>query len=511
MKTENQPILPKGWTWSRLDDIVEETKIGVVRSSSQQNNEGNGVGYIKMNNITMDGRVVFDDLVYVSASRDEVNRYGLHKGDILFNTRNSVELVGKTGLVRTEVSDVIYNNNIMRLRASKHISSSYLAFQMCSPIFRERMDKVKRSTTNVAAIYGKDLLPLPIVLAPFNEQHRIVAKIEELFTELDAGVEALKKVKAQLKRYRQAVLKHAFECKLTEAWREAHRGELEPASVLLGRIREERAKNVNVGAHSRAPRARAPRPYDMDTSSLPQLPESWMWTRVMQLSTKVTDGVHKTPRYVESGIPFISVNNMSEKGTLSFSPCKYITPEEHAELCRRCDPEYGDLLLSKVGTIGLTAVVRTEREFSLFVNTALIKPIRKSISPEFLSLSLRYGFSSSLYNSYILGSTQKFIGTTSIELLPVPLAPAKEQEVIVEEIERRFSIADEVEKVVEQSLKQAERLRQSILKRAFEGNLVPQDPNDEPADKLLERIKHAQINHVGAHSRAPQRTVQHGK
>jgi len=489
VKTENQPILPKGWTWSRLDDIVEETKIGVVRSSSQQNNEGNGVGYIKMNNITMDGRVVFDDLVYVSASRDEVNRYGLHKGDILFNTRNSVELVGKTGLVRTEVSDVIYNNNIMRLRASKHISSSYLAFQMCSPIFRERMDKVKRSTTNVAAIYGKDLLPLPIVLAPFNEQHRIVAKIEELFTELDAGVEALRKVKAQLKRYRQAVLKHAFEGKLTEEWREAHKGELEPASVLLERIRQERAKYVNVGAHSRAPKARAPRLYNTDTSSLPQLPEGWAWTTLMEIGYVVSGNTPKGMDNLNTSgeVPYFKVADMNKPGNEKYMFRADIALDP-AEVERRGLRilQRGTVVFPKRGGAIATNKKRIlDRPSAYDLN---IMGVYALIVPH---LYLYYWTMSVDLKNLSDGSNVPQINHTDIEPLAFPIAPLAEQLRIVEEIERRLSIADEVEKVVEQGLKQAERLRQSILKKAFEGKLVPQDLNDEPADKLLERIKQA--------------------
>ena len=115
---------------------------------------------------------------------------------------------------------------------------------------------------------------IPIPLSPLPEQHRIVAKIEELFTRLDAGVEALKKIKAQLKRYRQAVLKYAFEGKLTQEWREANKGKIEPASVLLERIKEERKKEGKGKLKELPP---------IDTSDLPELPEGWVWTTVGDL------------------------------------------------------------------------------------------------------------------------------------------------------------------------------------------------------------------------------------
>jgi type I restriction enzyme S subunit len=227
--------------------------------------------------------------------------------------------------------------------------------------------------------------------------------------------------------------------------------------------------------------------------NLPELPKGWVWTTVTQLSTKVTDGVHKTPQYVSDGIPFLSVNNMSPRGTLSFFPCKYITLEEHKELYKRCNPELGDILLSKVGTVGLTAVISTEREFSLFVNTALIKPVYNLVSAKFIALVLRYCFLSSFYNSYVSGSTQKFIGTKNISLLPIPLAPLAEQHRMVSKIEELFSELDAGVELLKKLKAKLKRYRQAVLKAAVEGKLTKDwreahQGELEPASVLLERI-----------------------
>jgi len=130
--------------------------------------------------------------------------------------------------------------------------------------------------TTFNAITGDRLRQFRVPLPPLPEQRRIVAKIEELFTELDAGVSSLEKVKAQLKTYRQSVLKYAFEGKLTEEWREAHRNELEPAPVLLERIKEEHRTK---GKYKELP--------PLDTSNLPELPESWVWTRIGDIIEKI--------------------------------------------------------------------------------------------------------------------------------------------------------------------------------------------------------------------------------
>jgi type I restriction enzyme S subunit len=164
-----------------------------------------------MNNVTMDGEVLTDELVYVDASDEERARFHLASGDLLFNTRNSVELVGKVGIVRTVPAGAVFNNNLMRLRTPDGVSAIFLGYQMCSIGFRQRMEKVKKATTSVAAVYQKDFLPLAVALPPMAEQLRIVAEVDRHLSIL-RGVEA--EVDANLKRaqaLRQSVLAKSFQ------------------------------------------------------------------------------------------------------------------------------------------------------------------------------------------------------------------------------------------------------------------------------------------------------------
>lgn len=191
--------------------MAADTLIGLDRGRAQQNADPtSGFPYIKMSNVTMDGTVVYEHLVYVPASANETSRFDVQNGDILLNTRNSKELVGKVGLVRTPPTGAIYNNNLMRIRLAEGVSPTFLVFQMCSKEFRQRMELIKKSTTNVAAVYAKDLFPLVIALPPYAEQKRIVAEVERRLSVIEEQEAVVSANLQRAARLRQSILQKAF-------------------------------------------------------------------------------------------------------------------------------------------------------------------------------------------------------------------------------------------------------------------------------------------------------------
>lgn len=238
--TTGLPELPQGWVWASVDQVVADSLIGLDRGQDQQSASA-AFGYIKMNNISMTGSANVENLVRVDANLQEVEKYSVVRGDVLFNTRNSVELVGKVGLVHSLNGATLYNNNLMRLRFDGVVLPEFLCWQMCGPEFRSRMERVKKATTSVAAVYAKDLFPLALAVPPLDEQAEILRVLSSGMAGIETQELAITHSLKQSAAQRQNILRAAFAGQLVP-----QNPNDEPASALLERIRTERTAQASV-------------------------------------------------------------------------------------------------------------------------------------------------------------------------------------------------------------------------------------------------------------------------
>ena len=328
------------------------------------------------------------------------------------------------------------------------------------------------------------------LLPPLPEQHRIVAEIETQFTRLDASVAALRRAQANLKRYRASVLKDACEGRLVPTEAELARSEgrdYEPAAVLLERILAERRARWE---SQEKRRGKYKEPSAPDTSALPELPEGWASATVEQVSFRIQYGTSNKANSDPLGVPVLRMGNIQE-GALDFSDLKYL-PSQDTEVQKTLLAP-GNLLFNRTNSpelVGKSAVYKEGHPTACFASYLIRVSFPQGCLPDYVCF-----FINSQHGRAFIAQVrsqqvgQANVNGTKLAAIPIPLPPLAEQQRIVAEIERRLSAIQQAEATVEASLARAERLRQSILKQAFSGKLVPQDPGDEPASVLLDRIR----------------------
>lgn len=485
---------PLNWKRVTLADISADISPGF--SSGKHNSDGYGVPHLRPMNVDRDGQI---DLSVIK-SVTESNAVELRPGDILFNNTNSAELVGKTAVVSRREAGFAFSNHMTRVRPEKGIASVFVARQLHFLWMSGYMKHRCTNHVNQASISSKTLSnTIPVLLPPAGEQIRIVAKLEELLSDLDAGVAALNAAQKKLTQYRQSLLKAAVEGALTAEWRAQHTP-LEAGAQLLERILTERrarweAKQlVKFAEQDKAPpkdwQKKYSEPVQPDTTDLPELPEGWVWASVEQLG-HVQLGRQRSPGKVGKAnpTPYIRAANITEGG-IDLSD---VLEMEFSETERQTFAlKVGDILLTEASGspehVGRPAIWSRVEGLYCFQNTVL------RFSPE--GIGSEYAFYSFLAMQK-LGVFSKLSGGVGINhlsagkfsKLPVPLPPTNEQLALVEILKDRFSRCDDQQVFNERAVKQSNAQRHNILRAAFAGQLVPQDPNDEPASVLLARIR----------------------
>lgn len=418
--------LPKSWTIAKLGDLVITEKGKKPKRVSEEKTKECYIPYV---NIKAFEKNIIDEYT------DGVGCVLCEDDDFLMVWDGS-----RSGYVGKAIKGAL-GSTLVRIKLPL-MNQDYVYYFLQSK-FKEINTRAKG--VGIPHVDPSLLWNYDFPIAPLNEQKRILAKLEQLLTDLDKGIEYLETTKQQLKVYRQAVLKWAFEGKLTN-------------------------KNVKDG----------------------ELPEGWEWKKSGELFSFVTSGSRGWAKYYsKNGAIFIRITNLDfDTLEIDLSPDKiqYVSPPLTSEGIRTKVQE-GDFLFSITGYLGMFAIA--PKLESAFVNQhiSLCRP-KNGFNKKFIGywiISKSGGYHH--LNKLQKGATKAGLGLDDIKGFPIPIAPIEEQDKIVSEIESRLSVCDKIEETIESSLQQAEVLRLSIIKRAFEGKLVPQDPNDEPAEKLLERIR----------------------
>ena len=349
---------------------------------------------------------------------------------------------------------------------------------------------------------GEFLSSVQIPVAPSNEQDRIVGALEELFSDLDAGAVALEEARDKLRLYRASVLKAAVEGALTADWRARHR-QVEPASELLKRILVERRRRWEQDQlrrfeeNGRVPpknwKAKYKEPVARDTTRLPNLPDGWCWVSWGQVGLSQNGRAFPSKHYQGSGTKLLRPGNLHMDGQVRWTEknTRYM-PERYQETASALVVGSGELVINltaqslKDDFLGRVCI--TSRDELCLLNQRLARLTPIVVPPRFML----WVFKSVVFRKFVselnTGSLIQHMFTRQLDEFLFPLPPLPEQEVIAEIVDARLSVIERLEAEIDGKLKKARGLRQAILRHAFTGKLVPQDPNEEPASELLKRI-----------------------
>ena len=510
--------LPRGWAATPLDDLGVWSGGGTPSKEEPRFWNGGRIPWVSPKDMKR---------LFIQDSEDHITEAALGASAARLIPAHSVLMVTRSGIlahtfpVAVNLVPVTVNQDLKTLTPHAGVREMYVAYGL-QALGQSILRACSKDGTTVASVDTQELKRVELPVAPHHEQQRIVEAIESYLTRLDNAVALLERVEENLKRYRASVLKAAVEGRLvpTEAALARQEGRAyEPACELLERILAERKTRWIEDAAEKARKAGQPwtakdnatilekerakaakqykEPAAPDTTDLPDLPEGWCWAGPEQVSSGEQYAIGIGPfgsnllvtDYTDSGVPLVFVRNIRAE-LFGTEGDHYISAEKAAAL-RPHWVEPGDVLITKMGEPpGDACLYPPSRRTAVITADCIRLRLHPTAgSPKYIVYAVRsYGVRMQIA-AMTKGVAQKKVSLARFKGLAIPFPPVSEQLRLVSELDRVNAVCEAVGCEVRVNIVRGQRLRQSILKWAFEGKLVEQDPNDEPASMLLERIR----------------------
>ena len=481
--------LPQGWEVSLIGDVCEPSQYGYTAKAGAKGN----YHYLRTTDITK-SELNWENVPFCEISDEDAKKYLLKDNDVVISRAGSI---GYSHLISKSKKSV-FASYLIRFRPL--LNPKYFRYFLDS---QQYWNAIAEGSSGIAVqnVNAKTLSLIDLPIAPDREQNRIVEKLDETFSELDAGVRELKAAKIKLTQYRQSLLKSAIEGSLTQKWRVDNRDSIqETGKQLLKRILVERREQWQQikfeefkTKDKKPPKGwedKYPEPVKPDTKDLPKLPEGWVWATIDQLAVNKRYGSSSKTNDDSSGVPVLRMGNIQD-GKLDYGNLKFL-PVDHKEFPNLLLND-GDLLFNRTNSAELVGKTAIYRDIGKSVSYASYL-ISVTFSEHFLPEIAAHYINSVLGKKWlaeVMNQTagQANVNGTKLGDLAIPLPSIAEQKALIEEIINEFDSIDRQVEATTLGLKQSNAQRKNILKSAFSGQLVPQDPNDEPASVLLEKIK----------------------
>lgn len=489
---EKNSNISRGWIQTTLENLIIFSKNGFT---GRPNSEGRGMARLGIETITGSNSIYVDNsrCKYIEIPSLIRKSYTAEEGDLFVCRQNgNKNYVGKCAVFKSITKPTIFSDSLIQLRTNKElILSEYLAYFLNSMFGRDQIEQYCSTTAGNFSINGTNLKKTIVIHPSIPQQKRIVSKIEELFSLIDSTKHLIENMLIQLKRYKQSLLKSAFDGNLIPMAFKDH-----TTGISLENIEYERRKTFDgeqdLRKNGKKIKYVSPREPFQNYENL--FNKSWRVVSLESICSVVESGstpLRSVPEnFDQNGIPLIKVENIMDDGTIKLRDDQLrITKKIHQKHWKsRTLPN--DVLINIVGMplgkIGLVSCDIPEAN----INQAIV--VMRTI-PSYLPKTLLYCLQSPNYYNYQIkmstGVRQSNIKKSNVGKIPIPLIPIPYQTRMVEKIEEGLSLSKNSTDVIFSMLNILSTLKQSILKDAFQGKLVPQDPNDVHAEILLEKLK----------------------
>ncbi|WP_052504109.1 restriction endonuclease subunit S [Pseudomonas oryzihabitans] len=467
--------LPNGWISTNLGQVVNYGD----NESADPTEMPSDAWLLELEDIERDtGKLINQKTVGERIPKSSKNRF--HKGDVLYGKLrpylNKIIRANQPGFCSSEIIAI----------SPGLLDKNYLFYSMRSPKFIEYVNSVSHGM-RMPRLGTQQARSAPIFLPPLAEQTRIAAKLDELLAQVDTLKARIDGIPALLKRFRQSVLAAAVSGRLTEEWRAAN-----PCAESA----EQQVTKVDASKTGKLKIRKTDAAFSLD--KLFAIPEGWSWVENHRLAedsnTSICAGpfgtIFKAKDFRDTGVPIIFLRHVAE-GVYKTEKPGFMDKAVWNELHQEYSVYGGELLVTKLGDPPGTACLYPQG-----IGTAMVTPdvIKMSVDervtlPKYLMFFFNSQHCKALIEKLAFGATRLRIDIAMFKGFPIPLPPHEEQIEIVHRVEKLFAFADQLEARVKAAQARIDRLTQSILAKAFRGELVPQDPNDEPASMLLARIK----------------------
>jgi type I restriction enzyme, S subunit len=467
--------LPEGWCWVALGALGTWMGGGTPSKANAAFWTNGTVPWVSPKDMKV---------AVIGETEDKVTAAAVEGSSTKYVPEGSVLMVMRSGILKhsfpVAITDriVTLNQDLRALTPYAGISSKYIARYLALATNRV-LDDCSKDGTTVNSIEVSALERLMFPLAPLAEQRRVVARVDSLFAEIAEGEAALVGARKGLDKFRRALLKAAVTGELTKDWRDANLAS-ETGSDLLARIACRRASNA------RGRRAIAPPP---DTSLFPPLPEGWAWAMLGNLLGHLTSGSRDWAEYYDRGSKVFVMAQNVRPGRYNHSYVKYVDPPDHLKDVERSRIQRDDLLVTIVGanTGDVCRIDFDAKEHFVCQSVALMRPVLPQIAAYLEMYLVAPDGGRGQMDKVIYGAGRPHLSFEQIESFAIPIPPPAEIVEILRRVSDALSASSDTLAVLDAEAADAARLKQSVLKAAFEGRLTAQSPTDEPAGALLNR------------------------